>query len=208
MNTTCDAFLDRSYAANEVLRSVSSAPRPTYALNLEWSNNTKDTRSSLPAVARMKVMSMMTSFLTIDEGIRDVSEQFLRGMLSDEDSIGGWIGTSLVVSSSRPTENIERTKERLMTQVSEHRLHPIFYKMKDRTKIIEFLNHPSRLVCAIDDDGVQLLWRNKDASHSDIIKNNILNFSQVLQKIEGILAIGAHPPVEFFADSNSYALAC
>jgi hypothetical protein len=98
--------------------------------------------------------------------------------------------TSMNVLEFKPTEfEVPVIKNLLFLQLSSDPSGPAAYALEDDSQVVEFYEHPSHLVCVIDEDGVQLMWNENNEPKSAFVPDEYLSFRQISQKIAGVLRV-------------------
>lgn len=136
-------------------------------------------------LAGVRIMNRLASFHA-EERWLEISALFADGYLEELEA----------ASQSLTAENVDRLvtesqaegiKERLLLQLVEHGLEPVSYQTEDKSTVVEFLCHPSRLVVVFDEEGIQILWSDNFGVHSEVVKNHRANFDKVSTKVAVIL---------------------
>lgn len=136
---------------------------------------------------KTRYMLAAAAVLGFGEGVQHISEKFAEGYLKEDKPAYFSRGTVLSIGHASPEVNAESTKERLFLQLIADELTPLYYQMEDESKVVEFIEHKSRLVCVFDHNGLQLLWQDGDKMCSEMLKNDYLDYENVSQRVALIL---------------------
>ncbi|MES2072607.1 MAG: hypothetical protein V4488_19760 [Pseudomonadota bacterium] len=140
-------------------------------------------------IAAAKLMNTRASFAQSEEPDNILSPTKLRDHLPYNDR-SLFQSTAPAIRYAMPEGNSGRTKYLLMQQLLENEFKPISYDMVDSAGVVEFLTHPSRLVCIFDSDSIQLMWTQDLVPKSLVIRNAYINVEKLSQDIALILNRG------------------